>query len=217
METSVIDGGGTLLRMAKTATTTATKTAQPADLHLAQDPDADALLSQDPLALLIGMALDQQFPMERAFRGPFVMRDRLGSFDAATIADHPDLKAVFAVPPVVHRFPGSMAGRVQELCRHLVEEYDGEAANVWAGVKSGQELLARLEALPGFGKQKAQIFLALLGKQLGVRPKGWREAAGKYGEDRVHRSIADVTGPAALLKVREYKQAMKAAAKAASA
>jgi uncharacterized HhH-GPD family protein len=183
-------------------------------LHLAQDPSADELLASDALALLIGMALDQQFPMERAFRGPFVMRERLGGFDAAAIAEHPDLKAVFAIPPVVHRFPGSMAQRVQDLCRHIVAEYDGDAERIWTGVKSGEELRKRLEALPGFGKQKAQIFLALLGKQRGVRPKGWREAAGPYGEDGSFRSIADVTGPDALLKVRAYKKSVKAAAKA---
>ena len=185
-------------------------------LHLAQDPTADDLLTKDPLALLIGMALDQQFPMERAFRGPSVMRERIGAFDTATIAEHPDLKAVFAVPPVVHRFPGSMATRVQELCRHLVQEYDGDAARIWKGVKTADEVLTRLEALPGFGKQKARIFLALLGKQYGVRPSGWREAAGAYGEEGSFRSIADVTGPDSLLKVRAHKQAMKAEAKAAA-
>jgi uncharacterized HhH-GPD family protein len=185
-------------------------------LHLAQDLDADALLSADPLALLIGMALDQQFPMERAFRGPHVMQQRMGAFDAATIAERADLRDVFAIPPVVHRFPGSMSARVQELCRHIVEHYDGEAARIWTEAKTGAELLKRLQALPGFGKQKAQIFLALLGKQLGVRPKGWREAAGAYGEDGSFRSIADVTSPQSLLKVREYKQSVKAAAKAAN-
>ena len=184
-------------------------------LHLAQDPPADELLTKDGLALLIGMALDQQFPMERAFRGPYVMTERLGAFDARMIAEHPDLKGVFAVPPVVHRFPGSMAQRVQDLCRHIVAEYDGDAERIWTGVKTGDELLARLEALPGFGNQKARIFLALLGKQRGVRPKGWREAAGAYGEDGSFRSIADVTSPDTLLKVRAYKQSVKAAAKAA--
>jgi uncharacterized HhH-GPD family protein len=186
-------------------------------LHLAQDAEADALLTSDPLALLIGMALDQQFAMERAFRGPHLMRQRLGGFDAATIAAHPDLKGVFAQPPVVHRFPGSMAGRIQELCRYLVAEYDGDAARVWADAKTGDAVIARLVALPGFGRQKAQIFLALLGKQYGVRPKGWREAAGAYGEDGSFRSIADVTSPETLLKVREYKQSVKAAAKEAAA
>jgi uncharacterized HhH-GPD family protein len=184
-------------------------------LHLSQDPDADALLTEDALALLVGMALDQQFPMERAFRGPHVIRERIGAFDAQTLADHPDLKAAFAQPPVVHRFPGSMATRVQELCRHLVEHYDGDAEKIWKGVKSAEELLQRLEALPGFGTQKAQIFLALLGKQRGVRPKGWRDAAGAYGEDGSFRSIADVKSPETLLKVRAYKQEQKRAARAA--
>ena len=182
-------------------------------LHLSQDPDADALLTRDPLALLTGMLLDQQIPMEKAFRGPKVLQERLGSLDAATIAEHPDLAAVFATVPAIHRFPGSMAGRVQELCRHLVAEYEGDAERVWSRVKTGAELLARLEALPGFGKQKAQIFLALLGKQCGVRPRGWREAAGAYGEDGSFRSVADVTSPETLLRVRAYKQTMKAAAK----
>jgi uncharacterized HhH-GPD family protein len=184
-------------------------------LHLSQDPDADALLSADPLALLLGMLLDQQIPMEKAFRGPLVLQERLGRLDAAAIAEAPDLAELFARTPAIHRFPGSMAGRVQELCRYLVTEYDGRAEQIWQGVASGAELLARLEALPGFGTQKAQIFLALLGKQLKVRPKGWREAAGAYGEDGSFRSVADVTSPQSLLKVREHKQAMKAAAKAA--
>jgi uncharacterized HhH-GPD family protein len=186
-------------------------------LHLALDTDADALLTEDPLALLIGMALDQQFPMERAFRGPYVLLQRLGAFDAAAIAAAPNLAELFAIPPVIHRFPGSMATRVQELCRMLVAEYDGDAERIWKGVATGEEVLSRLEALPGFGKQKARIFLALLGKQRAVRPKGWREAAGSYGEDGSYRSIADVTGPESLQKVRAYKQSMKAAAKQAAA
>lgn len=185
-------------------------------LHLSQDPAADALLTEDPLALLIGMQLDQQFAMDRAFRGPYVLLQRLGSLEASTIATRADLKELFAIPPVIHRFPGSMAGRVQDLCRHIVEEYDGDAERLWKEPKTGDEVLARLQALPGFGKQKAQIFLALLGKQYGVRPRGWREAAGAYGEDGSFRSIADVTGPDALLKVRAYKQSVKAAAKAAA-
>jgi uncharacterized HhH-GPD family protein len=185
-------------------------------LHLSQDPAADALLTEDPLALLIGMQLDQQFAMDRAFRGPYVLLQRLGSLEASTIATRADLKELFATPPVIHRFPGSMAGRVQDLCRHIVDEYDGDAERLWKEAKTGDEVLARLQALPGFGKQKAQIFLALLGKQYGVRPKGWREAAGAYGEDGSFRSIADVTGPDALLKVRAYKQSVKAAAKAAA-
>ncbi len=182
-------------------------------LHLAQDPDADALLSRDPLALLLGMLLDQQNPMEKAFRGPQVLRERLGrDLDAGDLAAGKDLADVFSTPPAIHRFPGSMAGRVQELCRALVEHYDGSATAVWEGVADGAELLRRLQALPGFGKQKAQIFLALLGKQYGVQPPGWREAAGLYGEDGALRSVADVTRPETLQSVRAYKRSVKAAA-----
>jgi uncharacterized HhH-GPD family protein len=186
-------------------------------LHLSQDPDADALLSQDPLALLLGMALDQQIPMEKAFAGPHVLRDRLGRLDAETIASYePEaFAALVGRTPAVHRFPGSMAKRLQDLCAALVERYDGRAEAVWEDVQDGTELLRRLEGLPGFGKQKAQIFLALLGKQRGVQPPGWREAAGAYGEDGAMRSVADVTGPDSLQQVRAYKQSVKAAAKSA--
>ncbi|MCA1712349.1 MAG: Fe-S cluster assembly protein HesB [Actinobacteria bacterium] len=186
-----------------------------ATISITGDAPSDALLSEDPLALLLGMLLDQQIPMEKAFRGPYVLQERLGRLDARTVAAAEDLPALFAQTPAIHRFPGSMATRVQELCRELVETYDGDAAAVWTGVKSGKELLARLEALPGFGTQKAQIFLALLGKQLGVRPRGWREAAGAYGDDKALRSVADVRSPETLLQVRAYKQQVKAAAKAA--
>jgi uncharacterized HhH-GPD family protein len=185
-------------------------------LHLSLDDEADALLSRDPLALLIGMVLDQQFPLERAFAAPYLLTQRLGrDLDARDLAGHdPDeLARVFSGPPAVHRFPGSMAGRVQEMCRHLVEHYDGDAAALWTTAKTGAELLKRVRALPGFGEQKAKIFVALLGKQLGVRPTGWREAAGTYGEDGSRRSVADITSPATLAEVREYKKAMKAAAK----
>ncbi len=186
-------------------------------LHLSQDEDADQLLSKDPLALLMGMLLDQQIPMEKAFKGPAVLRDRLGrELDAATIAARSDLAAMFATPPAIHRFPGSMAGRVQEMCAHLVEHYDGRADNVWKGVKTGEELLTRLKAIPGFGDQKSRIFLALLGKQLKIRPAGWREAAGLYGEAGALRSVADVTSQETLLQVRAYKQEQKAAAKVTS-
>ena len=190
-------------------------------LHLSQDPDADALLSRDPLALLLGMLLDQQIPMEKAFRGPAVLLERLGHLDAAKIADaDPEgFAALMSTPPAVHRFPGSMAKRVQELCRALVEHHGGRAEALWEGAQDGtadgQEVLRRLKALPGFGTQKAQIFLALLGKQCGVTPDGWREAAGAYGESGALRSIADVTSQESMLEVRAYKQSVKAAAKAA--
>ncbi len=180
-------------------------------LHIAQDPAADNLLSRDPLALLLGMLLDQQIPMEKAFRGPAVLQERLGHLDARRIAaaEPEAFAAVMAQPPAVHRFPGSMARRVQELCTALVERYDGRAEAVWEDVQDGGELLRRLQALPGFGKQKAQIFLALLGKQRGVTPPGWREAAGAYGEDGALRSVADVVSPETLLEVRAYKQSVK--------
>jgi uncharacterized HhH-GPD family protein len=186
-------------------------------LHLSQDPDADALLDRSPLALLLGMALDQQIPMEKAFRGPAVLQERLGHLDAGRVAQTApeQFVAVMAQPPAVHRFPGSMAQRLQDLCRHLVEHHDGRAEAVWADAADGAELLRRLQALPGFGRQKAQIFLALLGKQCGVQPPGWREAAGPYGEDGALRSVADVVSPETLLAVRAYKQSVKAAAEKA--
>jgi uncharacterized HhH-GPD family protein len=169
--------------------------------------------------LLIGMVLDQQIPLEWAFKGPLHITQRLGrDLDAADLAgrDPDQVAKVFATPPAVHRFPGSMAGRVQELCRVIVTDYDGDAANVWKGAETGADLLARLEALPGFGKQKAKIFLALLAKQRGVRPAGWEEAAGEYGAEGSRKSVADITDAASLLEVREYKKSMKAQAKAAA-
>ncbi|GGN67041.1 (Fe-S)-cluster assembly protein [Streptomyces albiflavescens] len=190
-------------------------------LHLSQDPEADELLGRSPLAALIGMLLDQQVPMEWAFKGPSTIAQRLGTddLDAHEIAAHdPEaFAALLSEKPAVHRYPGSMAKRIQQLCQYLVEHYDGDASAIWEGVETGQELLKQLEKLPGFGKQKAQIFLALLGKQFGVRPKGWREAAGAYGEPKSFRSVADITGPESLAKVRAHKQEMKAAAKAAKA
>jgi uncharacterized HhH-GPD family protein len=188
-------------------------------LQLSQDQDADALLDRDPLALLIGMLLDQQIPMEHAFWAPAELARRLGRdhLDAHLIADHdPEaLVALFATPRALHRYPKAMAGRVRALCAALVETYDGDVTLVWRDAADGKELYSRLVALPGFGPQKAQIFTALLGKQRGVTPPGWREAAGGYGEDGVHKSVADVVDPASLAKVREFKQAAKAAAKAA--
>ncbi|MGC4958636.1 HhH-GPD-type base excision DNA repair protein [Actinomadura citrea] len=188
-------------------------------VHLAQRPEADELLGRSPLAALVGMLLDQQVPMEWAFSGPYTIAQRLGSddLDAHEIAAHDPERfaALLAEKPAVHRYPGSMAKRVQQLCRYLVDHYDGDAERLWKGVDSGKELYKRLNALPGFGKQKAQIFLALLGKQYGIRPDGWREAAGDYGAEGSHRSVADITGPDSLARVRAYKQEMKAAAKAA--
>jgi uncharacterized HhH-GPD family protein len=190
-------------------------------LQLSQDAEADALLDRDPFALLTGMLLDQQFPMERAFAGPALLAQRMGrtELDPREIAAHdPDaFVALMAGPPAVHRYPKSMAGRVQALAAHVVETYDGDTAALWTGVADGRELFARIAALPGFGTQKAQIFTALLGKQRGVTPQGWREAAGAYGEEGAHRSVADVVDAESLVKVREFKQAAKAAAKAARA
>ena len=190
------------------------------ELCLAQEPEADALLSRDPLALLIGMVLDQQIPLEWAFKGPLHMTQRLGrDLDAADIAgrDPDELAKVFARPPAIHRFPGSMAGRVQQLCRVVADDYDGDAAAVWRDAKDGTDLLKRVEALPGFGKQKAKIFVALLGKQLGVKAKGWREAAGEFGEAKSYKSVADITDAKSLEKVRAFKKQMKADAKAKAA
>lgn len=183
-------------------------------LTIAQDKAADALLAKDPLALLTGMLLDQQFPMERAFAGPHLIAERLGvdRLDAAQIATYdPDkFTALMTGPPAVHRFPGSMGQRIQDLCRLLVESYGGDATQVWKGAKDGTELRKRIEGLPGFGAQKAKIFVALLAKQYGVAPKGWQEAAGDYALEG-HRSVADVTSAESLAMVRAYKQEMKKA------
>jgi uncharacterized HhH-GPD family protein len=186
-------------------------------LYLSTEPDADALLADDPLALLIGMLLDQQVPMERAFVAPYRLAQRLSMtrLEPAVIASHdPErLAEIFATPPSLHRFPGAMAARTQKLCQVIVDEFGGDAAAIWRKASSGGDLVRRLGRLPGFGKQKAQIFAALLGKQFGVRPEGWREATGEYGDAGVHRSVADITDEASLQQVREHKKQMKAAAK----
>ena len=184
---------------------------------LSQQPAADALLDRDPLALVIGMVLDQQIPLEKAFSSPYVLAERLGHVpDAAEIAGMPedDLVAVFSTPPALHRFPGSMAKRVQAMCQLVVEQYDGDVTNLWTGAADGTDLLRRLGALPGFGKQKAQIFLALLGKQYGVDVPGWREAAGEFGPADTYKSVADIRDAESLAKVRDHKKQLKAAAKA---
>ncbi len=189
---------------------------QVVELHLAQETDADALLTESPLALLIGMVLDQQVPLEWAFRAPKELSRRLEApLDAKALAgmDPEKLSALFAAKPSLHRYPASMAKRVQALAVELTERYGGEATNVWKDAGSGKELLDRVKALPGFGDQKARIFVALLGKQLGVRPDGWVEASAPYGEAGSFRSVADIVDEVSLVKVREYKKAMKAAAK----
>jgi len=190
------------------------------NLQLVQDPAADALLESTPLALLIGMLLDQQIPMEVAFAGPKKLADRMDGLDARRIAEYDPEKfaALCAETPAVLRFPGSMAKRIQELARIVVDEYGGDAAAVWTdGNPDGREVLLRLKRLPGFGDQKARIFLALLGKQYGLTATGWREAAGDYGKAGTHMSVADVRDAESRGKVRSYKKQMKAAAKAAKA
>ncbi len=187
------------------------------ELHLSGDAEADAVVSSDPLALVIGMVLDQQVTIEKAFSSPAELSRRLGGpLDAAAIAamDPDDLAAAFKERPALHRYPGAMAGRVQEVCRVITEDYGGRADALWKGVKSGEELVARLRALPGFGDQKSRIFAALLGKQLGVRPEGWREASAPYGGEGTFLSVADIRDPKSLEKVRATKKAMKARAHA---
>ena len=187
-------------------------------LHITGDPAADELLTDNPLALLVGMLLDQQVPMETAFAGPLKIEQRTGAADAAAIAgmDPEKFLEAFKQTPSVHRFPGSMAARVQTLCQELVDSWGGDAAALWSkGEPDGPEVLRRLKALPGFGEQKAKIFLALLGKQYGFTGDGWREASAPYGDDGAYRSVADIVSPESLTKVREHKKAMKAAAKAA--
>lgn len=188
-------------------------------LTLAQDPDADRVLSENPLALLIGMLLDQQFPMERAFASPALLTERIGELTAEKLAtyDEQALVAAFTGPPALHRYPRSMAERVQAVCRAIVEDHGGDVTRIWTEAADGRDVFRRLNALPGWGKQKSQIFTALLGKQCGLELDGWREAAGSYGDEGSRRSIADVVDPVTLAEVREFKQAQKKAAKAAAA
>ena len=191
-------------------------------LHITGDDAADRLLTDDPLALLIGMLLDQQVAMETAFAGPLKISERAGTLNAAAIAsfDPEAFTELFKATPAVHRFPGSMAARVQALCAAVEQDWGGDASAIWtrpaadpAEAPDGPTVLKRLKALPGFGEQKAKIFLALLGKQYGFTGAGWREAAGSYGDEGSFRSVADIVSPESLTKVREHKRAMKAAAK----
>jgi uncharacterized HhH-GPD family protein len=188
-------------------------------LTLPIDAEANDYLQRSPLALLIGMILDQQIPLEKAFSSPYVLVQRLGHEPTAgelAAFDPEALITIFSTPPALHRFPKANAVRVQEVCQILVDRYEGDPAELWSTAKDGAELFQRISDLPGFGKQKAQIMVALLGKQYGVRPKGWREAAGAYGEAKSYRSVADIVDDKSLLKVREYKQQLKAAAKASA-
>lgn len=185
-------------------------------LCLAQDVEADELLTEDHFATLLGMLLDQQYPMEHAFRGPKKIADRMGGFDIHRIAeaDPQEFEDLCATPPAIHRYGRSMARRAQELARYIIENYDAKTENLWKNDKpDGAEVLRRLKALPGFGEQKAKIFLSLLGKQRGVQPAGWREAAGSYGDEGSRRSVADVTDAESLSQVREFKKQAKAEAK----
>lgn len=185
-------------------------------LHITGDDEADRLLTDDPLALLIGMLLDQQVAMETAFAGPLKIAERAGTLDAAALAsfDPEAFAGLFSATPAVHRFPGSMAARVQALCAAVGQDWDGDASAIWTrDDPDGATVLKRLKTLPGFGEQKAKIFLALLGKQYGFAGDGWREASAPYGEDGSFRSVADIVSPESLTKVREHKRAMKAAAK----
>jgi uncharacterized HhH-GPD family protein len=181
------------------------------------EPAANELLSTDPLALLIGMLLDQQVPLERAFSAPYDLTKRLGHNPTAEELagyDPEALAAVFSERPALHRYPKSMAARVQALAQLIVARYDGDAGRVWGDAADGADLRRRIAELPGFGAQKAQIFLALLGKQLGVQPAGWREAAGPFGKVGSYCSVADISDDDSLARVRAYKQELKAAAKA---
>lgn len=184
------------------------------EIPVTGDPAADRLLAESPLALLLGMQLDQQVPMEWAFKGPYTLKERLGSLDAGAIAamDPDELEAVYRAKPALHRYPASMAKRAHALCQELVDGYGGDAANVWKGVGTGDELLARLRALPGFGEEKSKIFVALLAKRLGVTPPGWEKAAKPFS-DATKRSVADIDSPEALAAVRRWKKAQKAKGK----
>ncbi|MCU1362003.1 MAG: hypothetical protein JWN99_3292 [Ilumatobacteraceae bacterium] len=181
-------------------------------IYITGDPDADALLNTDGTALLIGMLLDQQVPMEWAFAGPKTLRTRLGHLDAAAIAAMPcdDFVQVCCIKPAIHRFPASLGRRIHQLCTALTTDFDGSAERVWTDAATGDDLYRRLRSLPGYGDEKARIFIAILGKRMGVRPDGWQQAAGVFG-DETPRSVADIDSPERLAVVREWKRTAKAA------
>jgi uncharacterized HhH-GPD family protein len=186
-------------------------------MFLASTAEANELLERDPFALLLAMMLDQQIPMEKAFTSPEVLRERLGrELNAADIAayDEDELVTIFSTPPALHRFPSAMAKRAQVLAQIVADRYDGDAASIWTTADSGQELVRRISELPGFGAQKAKMFAALLGKQVGARPPGWRAASAPYGGAGTFVSAADVVDATSLAKVKAHKKEMKAAAKA---
>jgi uncharacterized HhH-GPD family protein len=182
-----------------------------ARIPITGDAEADKLLEEDPLALIVGMLLDQQVPMEWAFLAPYRLKERLGGqLDASAIAkmDPDEFVALFKGPPALHRFPGSMGKRVYALIQQIVEQYGGDTSRIWSEAKDGEDLHRRLLALPGFGPDKTRIFIALLAKRLGVRPPGWEQAAGPFADD-TPRSVADIDSAESLARVREWKQAMK--------
>ena len=189
-------------------------TARTGTLAITGDEAADRLLNTDPLALLVGMLLDQQVPMEWAFKGPATLVDRLGHLEVAAVAemDPEEFLEACSTKPAIHRFPRSMAGRIQDLCHHIVDHHNGDPAEVWTGAADGSDLAKRLQALPGYGAEKTKIFVAILAKRMGHRPDGWEVAAGPFADD-VPRSVADIDGPEALATVRAWKKAQKAAGK----
>jgi uncharacterized HhH-GPD family protein len=187
---------------------------EPTPLAITGDAAADELLNTHPFALLLGMLLDQQVPMEWAFKGPDTLRNRLGSVDPeALVGAGPEaFQAAFSTKPALHRFPGSMGGRAYALAEFVVAHYGGDTAAIWRDAPSGAELYRRVRELPGYGDEKAKIFVAILGKRFDVRPEGWREAAGAFGDD-TPRSVADIDGPESLARVREWKKLQKAKGK----
>lgn len=185
----------------------------PTPLAVTGDAATDELVNRDPLALLIAMLLDQQIPIAWAFRGPARLAERMGGrLDPAEIAaaDPDRFATLVAAKPALHRYPRAMAERIQVLCRVIVEEWGGDPAALWSGVATGEELHRRLDALPGFGDEKARILVAVLGKRFGLRPVGWEQAAAPFSDEEP-RSVADIDGADALERVKAWKAAQRAA------